>query len=567
LRDGDPFPVTGPLADEPTTPSGRGALFGLVLTLAVAAALRLYRIDFDLPEVQYVDGFKFAGEAGRMVTSGDLRPKHFQYPGLYVNVLVALYYALGVTSEYGRQLTAAMVSAVFGFATVSMTVFGARKVSGGLGVLVAAGLAAVSPAMLTASRTPSPDMVSAFFMTTSLVLAAGQPTSLREWAVVGASAGLGASAKWTGLLAWPAVLTVIAAVAWRRANPALFLRAAPIAACFALAAFLVTTPFFLSLRNAYLDRLAFEAQLQRAGQIGRVQLSALDYFASSTPTWEAPWLGTSLLSDLGPPALLASLGGTAVAATGRLGFAGAVYAASLVAYLIAVSGAGWVKALRFLLPALPLLWMLAGAFVEWVLPPTLRGRPLVWVGVLLTMLAAPIARSWRYAMALGRLSTNTLARQWIHGHIAPNSVVFLGPFFTEDIARLPLKFLWLDVGGRQYGLPPSLGPSPERNPIYTPELVDEFNKARVDYVVLNSYFDDAFARVAENERYFPRSVASYEAFRARIRREATLAYVIRGWREGRLGPDISVWRLGISGATLEGGKSLSPEPQKTDENR
>ena len=81
-------------------------------------------------------------------------------------------------------------------------------------------LAAVSPALLTASRTPAPDTLCVFFMTVSLVLAAGQPTSLRDWATVGAAAGLGASAKWTGLFAWPVVLAVIAAVAWRRGSPA-----------------------------------------------------------------------------------------------------------------------------------------------------------------------------------------------------------------------------------------------------------------------------------------------------------------------------------------------------------
>jgi hypothetical protein len=65
---------------------------GALILLALAA--RLAWIDFDLPAVPDVDAFKFVGEADRMVSTGELRPQDFQYPGGYTNLL-ALSYRMG----------------------------------------------------------------------------------------------------------------------------------------------------------------------------------------------------------------------------------------------------------------------------------------------------------------------------------------------------------------------------------------------------------------------------------------------------------------------------------------
>src|SRR5262249_54092326 len=141
-------------------------------------------------------------------------------------------------------------------------------------------------------------------------------------------------------------------------------------------------------------------------------------------------------------------------------------------------------------------------------------------------------------------STNARAREWMRAEVLPNAVVFLGPFFTDDFYKLPFRFQWLrEVGPRLYGLPPGIGLSPERNPLYGPELVDGFRRAGGAYVVLNSSFGGAFAGVPENARFFPRSVARYAASPARLRETADLVHEEIGWDAGRLGPDIQIWRL------------------------
>jgi len=525
-------------------PDGPVPTVVLALILLLAAALRVYRLDFDLPEVQYVDGFKFIDQAAHMAESGDLRPAYFQYPGLYIYLLVGLYRGLGILSTYGHQLTAAAVSALAGLGLVAATAYAARAATGALGTIVATALAAASPMLLTESRTPSPDGLCVLFATLAIAASVRRPTAVRVWAAAGAAVGLAAGAKWTGAFAAPVLAAAAAATAWQQRSPRLLAVALVTSAGVALVAFLVTTPFFLSLRDHYTTDLAYTLACERGGQIGRVQLGALDYLVSRTPTWETPWLGTSLRSDLGLPALLLAAGGLGLAATGWLGFAGAVYAVTAIVYVASISGAGWIKAIRFLLPAMPFLYALAGAAAERLVPPAGRRRRLVWLAVALAVTAVPLDRSLHYTAALRQPSTNARIREWMGANVAPSSVVFLGPFFTDDLYRLPFRFQWLrEVGPRLYGLPPGVGLSPERNPIYGPELVDGFRRAGVQYVVLNSYFDGAFADVPENARFFPRSVEGYAAFLVRLAEEADIVHEEIGWDTGRLGPDIRIWRL------------------------
>lgn len=529
-------------------PEGRAPTIALAFILLLAAVLRVYRLDFDLPEVQYVDGFKFIDQAAHMVESGNLRPTYFQYPGLYIYLLAGLYRGLGIVSTYGHQLTAAAVSAVGGLGLVAATAYATRAVAGPLGTIVASALAAASPMLLTESRTPAPDGLCVLFATLAIATTVRRPTRAGVWAAAGAALGLAVGAKWTGAFATPVLAAAAVATAWQQRSLRLLAVALGASGIAALVAFLVTTPFFPSLRAQYMSDFAYTLACERGGQIGRVQLGALDYLFSHTPTWETPWLGTSLPSDLGLPALLLVVGGLGLAATGRLGFAGAVYALTAIGYVASISGAGWIKAIRFLLPAMPFFWSLAGAAAERLVPAAHRRRPLVWLGVAFAATALPLAHSLRYTAALRQPSTNARTREWMRTEVAPNAVVFLGPFFTDDLYKLPFRFQWLrEVGPRLYGLPPGVGLSPERNPLYGPELVDGFRRAGVEYVVINSYFDGAFADVPENVRFFPTSVERYAAFLARLRETADVVHEEIGWDAGRLGPDIQIWRLRTTG--------------------
>jgi hypothetical protein len=356
--------------------------------------------------------------------------------------------------------------------------------------------------------------------------------------------GLAIGSKWTGAFVAPAVAVAATATAWQERRVRLLPVALGVCGASALVALWATTPFLFTLRDAYAREFASIMAAERGGQIGRVQLGPLDYVFSGTPTWEAPWLGTSLVAELALPALLLVAGGLAFAASGRLGFAGAFYGATAFVYVASVSGTGWIKAIRFLLPCLPLLWTLAGSCMERLLPRAGVLRLVVALTLALPARATSSRSTFAYLAALPRPSTNALARDWLRRNVPPGAAVFVGPFFTDDLLALPYRFrAFRQAGSRLYGLPPAVGMSPERRPMYGADLVDELRSQGVEWLVLNSYFDDAFSPVPENLRFLPRSVRGYEAFLARLREEADLAHAEIGWADRRLGPEIRIWRL------------------------
>jgi len=78
----------------------------------------------------------------------------------------------------------------------------------------------------------------------------------------------------------------------------------PAAAAAAVAAFLLTTPWFIQLLKYYFQRFAYETLLQSSGALGYIHAQRWDFFLSLTPAWETPWLGSSILANGGPLVIL-----------------------------------------------------------------------------------------------------------------------------------------------------------------------------------------------------------------------------------------------------------------------
>jgi len=147
-------------------------------------------------------------------------------------------------------------------------------------------------------------------------------------------------------------------------------------------------------------------------------------------------------------------------------------------------------------------------------------------------------------IAASRPLTNQIAAGWMTEHIPAGSRVMLSPLFVEDLLGLDFEFFSIgNAGPRQYRLAEGTGASGERNPIYRPEMIDEMARSGVQFLVSNSYFDGAFAPIPENLRFFPRSVRAFQEFGARLERVATPVYTVRGFRAGRLGPDITIYAI------------------------
>jgi len=88
-----------------TVPAGRYiAPLLFAAALIAAAGARLYKLNFDLPEVVWADSFKFIDQAAGMAARGDFQPSLLQFPGLYPGALAILYRILDLTGRAGQVL-------------------------------------------------------------------------------------------------------------------------------------------------------------------------------------------------------------------------------------------------------------------------------------------------------------------------------------------------------------------------------------------------------------------------------------------------------------------------------
>jgi hypothetical protein len=566
----------GPSASEtsPAPASSVAPRLALLMVVGLGAGLRGLHLDVGLPEDIYVDAFKFVDEARRINETGRWSATAFQYPRLFTHCLVVLYRLLGIEGIYASHLAANALSAAAGSATVALGYFLARNWLTASASLLVALLIALCPVSVIQSRTASPDALMCCLMLAALVVALGSRGGRWASSVSGLLLGLAISAKFSALLFAPVLATAALlgiggsgqdphtaadrAGVWRRR-----LNTLGVGIVATLLALVGSTPHLLVHSDRYLERFLFESQIQRFGQIGRVQGSWSDYLFSQTPTWEMPWLSTSILGNHGWPLLVAGLLGPAVLLLApRLKAVRRRSAALLVCLLVTVGvffGTGRLKAIRFLLPLLPIVFILAVATLQEVhdwLAPRLHGQSrsegswtsrVFWLLAAGTLCAVPASRTGAFMAATSGPSTQALARDWVGANLdgtAPPMTALFSPFFVDSLMAADLLIMQLpNPGGRGYRLPEGVGWSPERDLIYGAGLVKSARAHEVDLIITNSYFDGGFSPVPENLYYFPNAVANYQDYRRELGRSATLVFSVEGISEGRLGPDIEIFAL------------------------
>lgn len=517
-------------------------LFAAVLL--TAAFTRLYKINYDLPEVVWADSFKFIDQAARMAARGDFQPTLLQYPGLYPGLLAIIYRVLDITGRAGQVLAGHYLTALSGVAAVAAVWLLASRLGGVRARFAAAALTALCLPGVVYSRTCSTDWALATFMACSLALLAAPPAGLWGFAAAGALAGLAAGTKFTGLFLLPFLAASAAWSGWRDRSWKKGLVRGGVGLTAALAIFLITTPHFLPLVKEYGHRIRLEAQYQGGGMVGQVNGSPLDLFFSRTPAWETPMLGTSLAANVGWPALLLAAAAAALALAGRCGPSALFLAACLVCYLCLLVFPGHIKTPRFQVPALPVMFALTGAFLAAAADRFGRWRHAAFAVLLGAALFVPGMKIYGYLSTLSHPSTNTLARQWAKENIPPDSMVFIAPFYTNDLLELPFRFFSIeDAGKRLYGRPYPGVPPPEVSPPYTAQFARDLKEGGVRYLVMNSYFNGAFSPAPENLAYFPAATAGYAAFMKELESGAELIWSAPGNSAGRMGPDIAIYRF------------------------
>lgn len=369
---------------------------------------------------------------------GDLNPRFFNWPSLYMYVMAGVYGLAfgaspgGVAGAFGRDpalfyLIGRLVTALFGTATLAILYFTGRIAYGRAVGILAAGLLAVDLLHVRDSHWVTTDVPLTFLITlaTFLALRYWRDGRLVDAGAAGLVAGLATSMKYPGGLAFLALLAAHAArrpasPAWRRVVGRDTLAAAGLAA----GGFVLGTPFALLTPVAFARGVLDELREVHTVQFGN-EAAAPGYLFH---------LAYSLPEAMGWPLYLLALAGLGWALA-RRGAREAVLLAFALPYLLVI--VSWSSRFeRYAIPLLPCLTLLAAVAlvrgVAW-LSERVRLAPGPWpaialAGAAVVLLAPALARVTAYHQLLAQPDTRELGSDWIERQVPPGARIALEPY-------------------------------------------------------------------------------------------------------------------------------------------
>lgn len=486
-------------------PAGTDQAFrwGLALVLAVGLALRAWSVSYGLPDLYHPDEPRIVERAVRF-HQGDLNPRFFNWPSLYMYVMAGVYGLVfgassgGVAGAFARDpalfyLVGRLVTVLFGTATVAVLYFTGRLAYGPVVGILAAALLAVDLLHVRDSHWVTTDVPLAFLVALATLYA------LRYWrsgrridaGAAGLVAGLATSMKYPGGLAFLGLVVAHALLrpaepAWRRVVGRDTVRAAGLGAV----GFVLGTPFALLTPIAFVRGVLDEVREVNTVQFGN-EADVPGYLFH---------LAYSLPQAMGWPLYLLALAGL-VWALARREARETILVAFAVPYVLVI--VTWSSRFeRYVIPLLPCLTLLAAAVVVrgvgWLSkrPRRVAGpRPaLVLAGVAALLVAPGLARVAQYHRLLARPDTRVLGSEWVEHHVPPGTRIALEPFSL----RLPIAREQLQAGPGSVAHLPQLRPdaapagSPGAGDGYWVERLDVYDLDRllgdgVQYVVLSGF--------------------------------------------------------------------------------
>jgi hypothetical protein len=392
----------------------------LLLLVVVGIVLRVTNNDYGLPFVYNVDeGSHFTARAVGML-GGDWSPHYFQNPSAFTYLAhFALDFRFGKaaidqfkldpTSIYETTRTVAALLCMVGVVAIF---WAGRRLWDARVAIAAATLLTFAFLPVTYSRIAVTDVGVLAPVALSIVgsVRIWEDGRLRWWVLAGVGAGVAVGFKYTaGLVLLPLGVAAIAVVV-RGGREALG-RAAlgmAVALLVAVAAFFATNPyFFIDFSDAHRQ---LSAQAETAGDFGKVgqNTTGLPYYLG-TLTWGIGWVGA-----------IAALAG-AVLELRRDIVRGLILIVFPLALLLYLSLQARFFS-RWLLPAYPVLILLAGAAIAQAADAIGRLQPRAWLApaALALLVVLAIAQGAladvRSMRVLGREDTRQTARQWLVDH-------------------------------------------------------------------------------------------------------------------------------------------------------
>ena len=421
----------------------------MLLILAVAAALRLYGVDFGLPALNDPDEPLFVMTALEMLRNHSLNPGWFGHPGtttLYCLALVSLAVGgLGIaTGRFadGKALMAAAYAdpgIVFlpgrlfivacGILCVWLTWSLGKRLGGTRLGLIAAAFLAVNAVHIHYSQIIRTDVQATIFMLlcTRSAIAVAREGRARDYLMAGLWAGLACATKWPAAII---ILNPLCAGLYRFTLDRGELRRLALLPVAALAALLIASPYLLLDYATVMRNLAGEARTTHPGATGGGFLANLGWY-----------VGHPLLGSFGVAGLALIVAGT-LGTLRRPRIAAAVLPGGL-AFLIVIGSQALLWE-RWIVPLLPFAALAAAAalcwFADWL--RSRLDRPLRWLELAATsLLLIPMLQAARTGAIERAVDTRQVASAWIRAHVPPGSSIVVEPA-AFDLLQGPWRILF-----------------------------------------------------------------------------------------------------------------------------
>jgi hypothetical protein len=469
-------------------------------------ALRAWSASYGLPDLYHPDEPRIVERAVRF-HQGDLNPRFFNWPSLYMYVVAGAYglvfgaAADGVVGAFARDpapfyLVGRLLTAVFGTATLAVLYVTGRIAYGRTVAILAASLLAVDLLHVRDSHWVTTDVPLTFLVALATLHA------LRYWrhgrpadaAGAGLVAGLATSMKYPGGLAFLGLLVAHAArwpgrPVWRRVAG----RDTVVAAGLATVGFALGTPFALLTPVAFVQGVVDELRQVHTVQFGN-EADAPGYLFH---------LAYSLPEAMGWPVYFLALAGLVWAVAARRAREVILLAFAVPYLLLIVTWSSRFE--RYVIPLLPCLTLLAAvALVRSVAWLAGRGRlaatpwrglaPVAVASVAVLLVAPALGRVAAYHRLLARPDTRELGASWIERQVRPGARIALEPYSVSlPVARRQLRDAPGTLAGLQQPLPAvrPMEPSGREDGYWLVRLdsydLDQLVGAGVEYVVLSGF--------------------------------------------------------------------------------
>lgn len=388
---------------KPDGQSGRSsaqARWDLVILLVVCglgAALRFIGIGHGLRHLPHSDEQVFVENVVSMVAAGDWDHRFYTYPGLFFYFLRFGVVLLGPARWHGSDayLLARMMVAAVGTLNIAVALFVGRRLVGRWAGLAAATLLAVSPVSVETAHWVRPDVLLQGLGLAAALALTRLGTAVKNDVGVGATIGIAAATKFTGLLFAPSYIVARWLTPGRRRW--LGLCAAGAAALFVVVA---TTPSSILHLSEYREGPVRQLQQYYPTPAGKIAFGEhLVYFTRTT------------FKDLGPPMFVLFFVGAALLLRSAARQWGPLLLHPLVVHLVMATGSLVFE--RYVLPSSGVVYLVACVPLA-----RLAARwPRTAVAALLLALAFPLTTSLRFSLYSAQPSAEDRALDWIKAHV------------------------------------------------------------------------------------------------------------------------------------------------------